>query len=136
VLGSEDAEDAAQEAVLRAWRHAQSCLRDDPSPWVARIAHREALRMASRHREEPLEGTDEACLAGRAIPLQPHEDRLDLRSALLNLSQSEQEALLLHYWADMTHEEIAQAVGAPLGTVKIRVFRARMKLRPALAREE
>jgi RNA polymerase sigma factor (sigma-70 family) len=57
------------------------------------------------------------------------DQRLDVRKAVAALSEPEREALLLHYWADMTHEQIATSLNAPLGTIKLRVFRAREKLR-------
>ena len=52
----------------------------------------------------------------------------EIRQALRALSPKEQQALLLHYWADMTHQEIATALSIPVGTIKLRVFRGRRKL--------
>src|SRR3954453_13974963 len=48
------ADDAAQEATIRAWRYRTRC-RDParPEPWIAGIARREALRAVSKRREEP-----------------------------------------------------------------------------------
>src|SRR6266511_1043297 len=57
VLGSNAmAEDVAQEAVIKAWRHRASCRSPErPLPWVAAIAHREALRALGAPRCEPLD---------------------------------------------------------------------------------
>ena len=57
----------------------------------------------------------------------------DLRSALDRLGESERLALLLCDLAGCSHAEAAQTLGAPLGTVKSQVLRARAKLRAALA---
>jgi RNA polymerase sigma factor (sigma-70 family) len=59
-------------------------------------------------------------------------ERLDLIAALAGLSPRDRQALFLHYWADLSHEQIATALATPLGTVKLRVYRARTKLKPAV----
>src|SRR5687768_901421 len=47
------AEDATQEALIRAWRQRDSCQDPRrPGPWISTIARREALRLASRHRRD------------------------------------------------------------------------------------
>ena len=58
-------------------------------------------------------------------------ERLDIRRALRALSAPEREAVLLHYWADMSQPQIAKLLATPLGTIKLRVFRGRAKLRDA-----
>src|ERR1700754_706209 len=61
VLGAQPAaEDAAQEASLKAWRHQTQCRTPDrPGPWVAAIARREALRaLAPTPVREPAEPVD------------------------------------------------------------------------------
>jgi RNA polymerase sigma-70 factor (ECF subfamily) len=138
LLDVDRAEDAAQEAVLRAWRNARACTGADPAPWVATIARREALRIVARTADEPLAGSsDEVALGPDDLGPSAADERLDMRTAVRRLSRPEREALLLHYWADMTHEQIAATLQIPLGTVKLRVFRARMKLKPVVgAREE
>src|SRR4051794_96395 len=67
VLGSGPAsEDAAQEAVLRAWRQRHRCRDPDhPGPWLRRIAHNEALRIAARPRDSPLDTVPEPEWHGR-----------------------------------------------------------------------
>ena len=55
-----------------------------------------------------------------------------LHAALLALRDEEREALVLFAWAELTYEEIALATGAPIGTVRSRLSRARARLRDAL----
>lgn len=132
-----DAEDAAQEAALRAWRHFDRCSRPEaPEPWVRRIAHREALRVGERrsrtwHRSASLERADELGVSQS----EPAADfaRLDLQRALRELSPSERLLVELRYGADMTQSKVAEVIGVPEGTVKVRLCRLRRRLRVTLA---
>ena len=62
-------------------------------------------------------------------------DRLDLERALSVLSDGERAAIAACYYADLTHEEAAEAMGMPLGTVKTHILRAKAKLRARLGEE-
>lgn len=57
-----------------------------------------------------------------------------LTGALAALKPRDRDALLLFAWADLTYEEIATAMGIPVGTVRSRIHRARSRLRAALER--
>jgi RNA polymerase sigma-70 factor, ECF subfamily len=128
VLGATaDAEDAAQEAVLRAWRRRATC-RDAPAAWIRAIARHEALRLAARGRQElPLDDSHEA-VAPQAGP-----DLPDLRAAVGALDDADRLLLWLRYWADLTQPEVARVAAVPEGTVKVRLHRARERLRLALS---
>jgi RNA polymerase sigma-70 factor (ECF subfamily) len=129
VLGpGPDAEDAAQEAAMRAWRRRATC-RDAPGAWIRAIARNEALRTVGRRRDEqPLEAVGE--VHGQAsADVESH----DVRAAVGALEQSDRVLLLLRYWADLTQPEVARATAMPEGTVKIRLHRARQRLRVALS---
>jgi RNA polymerase sigma-70 factor (ECF subfamily) len=54
----------------------------------------------------------------------------DVRRALRRLSTDRLEVLVLHYYLDLSMEEVAAVVGAPVGTVKSRMHRAFAQLRP------
>ncbi len=73
ILGrSGTAEDAAQEAAVRAWRRRDSCLTPErPQPWVATIARNEALRIADRQHADPLEDGTEAAEESREVSSVP-----------------------------------------------------------------
>src|SRR3954447_15201499 len=76
VLGpGSEADDAAQEATIRAWRYRASC-RDPakPEPWIAGIARREALRTVAKRREQPLELNEEV--------VDPRQDLSDFLDSL------------------------------------------------------
>jgi RNA polymerase sigma-70 factor, ECF subfamily len=132
-LDADSARDAAQEATLRAWRRAATCS-GEPEPWIRTIARREALRIATRRREEsqPEDGdiraqTDEA---------QAATERLAVADALATLAPEQQQTVFLRYWADRTEAEIAAGLSQPVGTIKVRLHRARAKLATQLAAPE
>ena len=62
--------------------------------------------------------------------------KVDLERALATLSDGERAAIAACYYADLSHEEAAQALGMPVGTVKTHVLRAKAKLRARLAGKE
>src|SRR4051794_15833872 len=75
----DDAEDVAQEALLRAWRHRDRCREPQArSAWVARICHNEARRPRPGARESPALLDDEALVAPTGDPVDRLE-RLSLR---------------------------------------------------------
>ncbi len=128
---SPDAEDAAHDALVRAWRARGSC-RDAASrrAWMAQIARREALRRLARPAvaaqldgHEP--GDEDATLAGVA-------ERVDVQRALGGLSEEDRMIVNLRYSEDMTQPRVAKRVGMPEGTVKVRLHRSRKLLRTAL----
>jgi RNA polymerase sigma factor (sigma-70 family) len=58
--------------------------------------------------------------------------RARLSAALSRLSRGDRDVLLLVAWCDFSYEEVAAALGIPLGTVRSRLNRARRKVRDAL----
>lgn len=119
---------------MRAWRHAASCS-GNPEPWVRVIARREALRIAARRPLEQYSNSDEQGV-GENDELLLAIDRVDVARALVALSRDEQEAVLLRYWAGKSDIEIATVLQTPVGTIKVRLHRARRKLKLGLSSGE
>ncbi len=136
------AEDLAQETFVKAWR---ALARFDASrkfsSWIFKIAHNSALDALRRRGEEPL--SLDAPLAGDEAPPQlpadpAAEDPLEratfraagraLEEALADLRPEYREILMLRFARGLSYEEIAEVTGAPLGTVKVHIFRARKEL--------
>src|SRR4051794_7922263 len=93
VLGQgPDAEDAAQEAAIRAWRRRATC-REAPAGWIRAIARNEALRVAGRHRDEaPLD--DEGGIAADHASC---ADRRAVRAAVRSLQGADRLRPLLRH---------------------------------------
>jgi RNA polymerase sigma-70 factor (ECF subfamily) len=126
-----DAEDAAQEAAIRAWRQRGACRRtDDPGPWMRQIARREALRLTARRRPAALDPGDLAAPAEH--PSEALHERIDLQRALRSLEEGDRTVLVARYALDLKQRTIAEALGIPEGTAKVRLHRARARLRDAL----
>jgi RNA polymerase sigma-70 factor, ECF subfamily len=131
------AEDAAQEAMLRAWRQRDSCQhQDEPMGWIVQIARNEALRRLGRDRrraECELPSDDDRPLEMSASgPEGRLEEVLDLRRALADVPPEERALLTLRYGADLAQPDIAEMLAIPEGTVKVRLFRARKRIRRAM----
>src|SRR3954463_9015818 len=125
------AEDAAQEAAIRAWRQRRHCLTPDrPEPWVTTIARREALRIAAQPRETPYEDHDHEPVPAREDEI---EERVDVRRAMLGLSPDDRRLLHARYWQDLTQDHAAVVLNLPAGTVKVRLHRLRIRLHEVLA---
>ena len=131
-LGSAEAEDVAHDALVRAWNSRRACRTPhDPVPWLRTIVRREAARHHARRREVPVAEPDPG--AGPAPDaLESLPERLDVRAAVRALAPADRAMVLLRYGADMTQPQVAQVVGAPEGTVKVRLHRARIRLRGTL----
>lgn len=114
--------------MLRAWRN-KAKLRDGErrKEWVSRIARNEALRERERRVPDPIEDFDSG---GEEDPRLPAIiDREAVGGALRSLSAQERELIRLRYETDLTQSAIADHLGIPEGTVKVRLYRVRDKLR-------
>jgi RNA polymerase sigma-70 factor (ECF subfamily) len=128
-----EAEEAAQEAAARVWRYRDECRApSDPRPWIATIVRREVHRLGAARsaRREVLLG-DLPEPAAECAHIAGAPDRAAIDAALRSLRPGDQRILLLRYARDMTQPAIARALGVPEGTVKIRLHRARSRLRDA-----
>jgi RNA polymerase sigma-70 factor, ECF subfamily len=144
ILGDEhEAQDATQDALLRAWQSAGS-LREPAgfSAWFDRIlvnVCRDRLRRRGKVRLIAIDAAP-AALPGRD-PFRDIADRDEILRAMTALDADERIVILLHYWADLTLEAVAERVGWPVGTVKSRLHRALESMRqrvdgPAVGRPD
>jgi RNA polymerase sigma-70 factor (ECF subfamily) len=121
------AEDAAQETFAILWRRAARYepARGAPAAWLLAVA-RNAARNVARTRP-PVAPARPAGLP-HAADEDELLDRLWLAEALGRLSEPERAALELAFLADLTHAQVAERLGEPLGTVKARIRRALLRL--------
>lgn len=133
------ADDLAQETFLLAWRNlGRFRLEARFSTWLYRIAFNAWQTEARRKRGVRLD-LDEGDLPPGADASGEMPDiaaRVDLERAIAQLSDGERAAIAACYYADLSHEEAAQALGIPLGTVKTHVLRAKARLKARLGGKE
>ena len=141
MLGNtEEARDAAQETMIRAWRALPSFRGEARfGTWVYRIAVRTCLdRMRKREETVPLETLQESGFEpvdpapepeGRV--LQAEKSKV-LRQALDRLPEEMRTALVLTSMDGQSYEEAAEVLEVPVGTVRSRIARAKLKLQKIL----
>ncbi len=124
----EDARDVTQNAFVRAYLKLDTY---DPSrkffSWLYRIAVNESLNARrGRRSHEPLEERIEA--DKESDPVERLETSGRVHAGLMALSKEYREVIVMRYFADLSYEEIAEAIGIPEKTVKSRLFSARQRL--------
>lgn len=137
----EDIEDMVQEMFIRAYQNIQSF---DPkqrfSPWMYRIAHNTFVNELRRKSRSPFFTVDFDSFVGH-----PHADEVPERDAearemremvakgLEQLAPKYREVLILFYEENLSYQEIADVLQVPLGTVSVRMKRAKEALTKAYA---
>ncbi len=134
VVGNRDtADEAAQEAIVRAWRHRDSCRQPErPFGWLRQIAHNEAVRAAGRRPKEVLVDEPPAMPDPPADDTDLVDDRLLFRGILGTLSEADRELARLRYYEDLTCATLADHFGVSEAAVKVRLHRIRQTLRQRL----
>jgi RNA polymerase sigma-70 factor (ECF subfamily) len=135
-----DAEDAAQETFLRAYRelHHYDSARSF-STWLLSIASHYCIDQLRKRRWQWLSLEDEAPSSHPALqmPRTPedvtlqHERESQMQAWLNRLDPASRQVVVLRYWHDLSYEEIAETIGSTVGAIKSRLHRAR----EALARQ-
>jgi RNA polymerase sigma-70 factor (ECF subfamily) len=149
VRNDQEAEDAAQEVMINAFRYLKNFRGDAKfSTWLVTIAMNEARQRLRKAKAAQLESLDEekedregdftpAVLTDwREIPseaLEKKEMRQKLREAVEQLPPIYREVLVLRDLEELNQEETASALGIPVTLVKVRLHRARMMLQKMLA---
>lgn len=128
------ADDAAQETLVRAWRDLPG-LRDPDrfDAWLYRVMVRTCGDQVRRRQRERRNEAAAVALPGLADGAQRVADRDEMERALGRLSVEQRTVVVLHYYLGLSHPEIAEATGQPIGTVKSRLSRSLDALRAALA---
>ena len=130
------AEDAVQEASIKAWRKLRQLRGDERSlrPWFLSIVANEC-RMARRQRWWSVIKLADTPPAESATD-QYSGAATDVRRALLRLKPDDRLPLVLHFYLDLPLDEIARMLGVSEAAAKSRVYRAAQRLRPELSMEE
>ena len=142
-LGPDEAEAMVGEAFRIAFekRSTYDLERPNARPWLYGIA----TNLLSRHRRgEARRLRAVARLAAQRLPPLDLADRVShevdagslwprVADAVTSLPEAERDALLLHVWEGLSYEEVAHALGVPVGTVRSRLHRARGRIRELAA---
>jgi RNA polymerase sigma-70 factor, ECF subfamily len=141
---STEAEDAAQEAFLRAYTHLR---RYDPNrsfkTWLLSIASHYCIDRLRRRRINWMPLEDEIAEADGLAPNSPnpvavtiqHEREQDIQQKLECLAPMDRAAITLRYWYDCSYEEIADTLGLTVSAVKSRLHRSRRTMAAMLSAE-
>jgi len=145
-----EAQDALQDVCLQLWRRAASY---DPTKssvfsWAVLITRGRVIdRLRSRSRRlriiagstddetSPSEPVDASTSATGAETVASHEQATRVRQVLANLPADQRAAIELAFFTDLTHQQVAERLGEPLGTIKARIRRGMLKLRERLSLE-
>jgi len=143
-----DAEDAVQECYLRALKHFDTYRGPAMKPWLFAILRNVCRAEYARRAASPNTGIDDTAEAAEQTPLWREEqetpqaellrerDASTIRRLVDTLAEPFKETLVLREINDLSYREIADTIGAPVGTVMSRLARARAMLRSAWLREQ
>lgn len=141
--GAEDAQDVCQDAFLQAYTNLRSFQQQAAFyTWLYRIARNLAVSSHRRRKLRQHLPLDSNSDGAAHDPVDPHagpESRLErteraqqIRRCLQALSEEHREVLVLKEIEEFEYEQIAAALEIPIGTVRSRLFRARMQLKELL----
>ena len=140
-----EAEDVVQEAFIYIWRRAGSfdSTRSSAFAWAVMIVRNKGIdklrvrlrgeRLRERVNASPELFTDRDEQSAQEPLLR--ERRTEVHSALTEMPAEQRQALELAFFSGLTHEQIAEQLGAPLGTIKARIRRGLLRLRQLFGRE-
>jgi RNA polymerase sigma factor (sigma-70 family) len=137
LLNRPEAEEAAQDSFVKAYRHLADFNRQAKfSTWLYRIVFNTAITYKRKHRQS-FQGLEHMALEydQRADgALERGDKHRNLQQALQQLSESDRTAMTLFYLDELSLDEIAVVLDTPANTVKVRIHRARQRLADELKR--
>ncbi|HVU35851.1 MAG TPA: sigma-70 family RNA polymerase sigma factor [Opitutaceae bacterium] len=131
-----DAEELLQDAFVKIWRNAASydSRKARPFTWAVMIVRRTCIDFLRNRARRPTAAPLEAADAASDVADTPrrtalvHDDTDQIRQAVAALPRSQRQALELALFSELTQEQIAAALGQPLGTVKSWIRRGLLDL--------
>lgn len=128
------ADELAQDTFIKVWDRIASYAGGDRfAPWLIRIAHNEFLQMCRRNKRYRAAldraESDAMVMITSAASGSVADELPDLPKYMAVLDEDEQLTMSLFYASGMTHQEISDLHGVPLGTIKSRIHRGKAKIR-------
>lgn len=135
-----DADEAAQEAFLAAWKGLPNFRGESKfSTWLYQLVNHAAidlLRREKRHAAGDMEEVDAPDSApSPQQQAERNEQRQAVRDAVLQLPPEQRQVVVLRFMEELSYEEIGAALHLPVGTVKSRLNRAKAALREILSQK-
>lgn len=130
-----DGDDIAQAAFLTAWRKIATYSGGNFRAWLCTICYREFLQAHRKRTETPRE-IDDAALGEIDVSAALTSDRIDLERGLARLPEQQRVCVVMCVAAGLSHREICDATGWPLGTIKSHVKRGVAALREFMGTTE
>lgn len=137
----EEAEDAVQEIFIDVWKNAEryDAAQSSETTFVAMIARRRLIdRMRRAHRQPNVDSLDDVLnepSSGGGMNAQISVEAKEAAQAMKNLRPEQRQVLHLSIVQGLSHQEIADALKMPLGTVKTHARRGLMQVREILGSE-
>lgn len=136
----EDIEDVIQDVFLKTYQNMQSY---NPayrfSPWIYRIAHNAFVNVLRKHKHRTFEFFDFDTFVSPLSFSEPREVEAEsaklekiIEEHLSELAPKYREVIVLHYFEELSYDEIAEVLHIPIGTVGVRLRRARQQLKETL----
>lgn len=121
------AADATQQTFIKAWQAATTYDADrELGPWIYAIARRTAIDIYRKSSRSV--ASDEVDITSLPPSLDTIWEVFEVRSAVDRLPDDERQVIKLSHFDGLTHVEIAEHMGIPVGTVKSRSHRAHQRL--------
>lgn len=130
-----EAEDVMQDVLMQVWRNSSSFIvgRGSLGGWLAVVARNKAIDVLRRRRlSEPVDEVVLPSSCDLANEAERNALMQKLSAIMQELPAEQRKSLELAFFEGMTHSEIAEKTGDPLGTVKTRIRLALISLRKAL----
>ena len=132
----QDAEDAAQEVFIKAYRALRSFdVERKFSTWILSISSNYCIDQYRKRKlqtfsleDSPYEDVKDEKQKNMEALLTDKENEKEIQTLLDSLQAKDRAAIVMFYWQDYSYEEIAEALDLSLGAVKSRLFRARKTL--------
>ena len=133
----ENIEDLVQETFIKTYQNLKSFdVKQKFSPWIYRIAHNTFINGMKKNSRSPIYLPDFDTLVSHPVyedPSQAERERQEMRKVidkgLDQLPSNYKEIIILYYMEELSYKEIADIVRIPIGTVGIRLRRAKDKLK-------
>ena len=141
-MGQAEAEEVCQEVMVAVWRKAATFDRRQASvaTWIFRIARNRRIDAFRRDQRAVLDVSDPIFhpepAAGADQIAEASEREAELRTAVAELPPEQRDLVRVAFYEDLSHSQVAERTGLPLGTVKSRLRLAFAKLKLRLADDE